>query len=127
MSSLSDFEFPTSFIHSSTLRSISPSKKAKKKKKKNRKLRFIPNTLNIPTVPNPIQKPSFLLHQSSESKPQNPKFTMTSSTSESSAIDYTNLPTPPRAVADFCLIPVFSPFPFLPIPSYLYPAVQPSS
>ncbi|TGO84800.1 hypothetical protein BPOR_0464g00050 [Botrytis porri] len=34
---------------------------------------------------------------------------MTSSSPESSAIDYKNLPTPPRAVADFCLIPIGTP------------------
>ncbi|KAF7906928.1 uncharacterized protein EAE98_009502 [Botrytis deweyae] len=34
---------------------------------------------------------------------------MASSSSESGAIDYANLPTPPRAVADFCLIPIGTP------------------
>ncbi|TGO10025.1 hypothetical protein BTUL_0146g00030 [Botrytis tulipae] len=34
---------------------------------------------------------------------------MASSSSDSSAIDYANLPTPPRAVADFCLIPIGTP------------------
>ncbi|TGO35856.1 hypothetical protein BHYA_0144g00250 [Botrytis hyacinthi] len=34
---------------------------------------------------------------------------MASSSSDSSSIDYANLPTPPRAVADFCLIPIGTP------------------